>query len=1158
MSSISSFRMSSKPLKKILKRIGIGLGIAVILLVVAGEVLLQTGALTGLVRSYAAKYVDGTLQVGRVSGSLLSRFPKVRLCLDDVSITYPHDRFSYAPGCENITRFTCEGRGAEADTLLSLSSLDATVSWIDAVRGSITLPEVRLDAPRFFYHCYSDGVSNLSVFGAPAPEEPASGEEEAPEEETPPEEAEEPQETEEGSFRLPLNLRRVSITGRPHVVYTAAEDDFYIAADISCFEATTGGDGLLTLRLDGDVDLRSSGYDLLGARLEAEGHSSHRYVIGEDGVPVFDATVSLPRAGVFHEGMTAPGRLRFLLASRRDDKAMDLSVNDFLLHADGLHTELTAALEDLLGEDPLLRLDADTRACLDSLAYLVPQDMDIDGRGRLDFYLKGDARLSAIDPIRYPEAHLEANFHLDGIHLDDRTDSLLVRVPEGTVDIRTQGNRWDDSIPEGTQVLVARADLDSLTFRSGADLSVRGAGLMLAAQNSTLRYGADGPMGTFTPFMVFLKAGRLGYRDGNTMMAGLRDTRNSFRVCPDSLDYQIPRIDVTSRSGGIFFRQVDSRYAIRNADLVASAKLDAFREVRQRNAFRDSIHRAYPGVSRDSLRAIMRREMPEWLQTEEFRDADISIDLDESLMAYLRNWDLRGSARVGGGLMMSSRFPLATQLDTLSADFTFDRIDLLAAEVRTGLSRDSLKLRKELKAQGLTGPLDSLESHLALTGSLSGIRRALNHRGPYVLDLELESDGCNVDAIMSAFAVGEKTDMEALQGSVDAIGVEDEQYQQIVEVDTLVHGIPTMRMFVVPANIRANVVLDGRNIRYGDLDFKLLQSDVRLEQRILQTTVVARTTDKGDVYLDGFYATQSMEDMGAGINLSLVGVEADMLSGLYPGFFDSIPYAEDMSGNLECQFVGLSRFDTELNPILPSMNMVARLTGGSGNDTPGARRTLILKNDPELRHLAKRLLFRHKGETHIKELEASLLVAEGKMEFLPSIVDIDRYRLAIAGVHDLDPDEAFKYSISILRSPLLVPFGISIFGPDLDHLDWSLTWPKYWSSSSLPKLRTGEKISQAQGRLTDAIKYVFETGVAGAIAAGSPSGLIEAMKEEQNYIFTLEEEALPEEERERMRQMQESELEIPADQYIEDLLQALRIKVMSEPHPSQTTAKTHE
>ena len=141
MCSTSSSRMSSK-VKKILKRIGIGLAVTVIVLVVAVEVLLQTGALTGLVRSYASDYVDGELKLGRVTGSIFTHFPRVRLVLEDVSITYPHDKFSYARDITPDLRFTEEGRGEKADTLLSFRTLDATASWMDAIGGKITVPPV--------------------------------------------------------------------------------------------------------------------------------------------------------------------------------------------------------------------------------------------------------------------------------------------------------------------------------------------------------------------------------------------------------------------------------------------------------------------------------------------------------------------------------------------------------------------------------------------------------------------------------------------------------------------------------------------------------------------------------------------------------------------------------------------------------------------------------------------------------------------------------------------------------------------------------------------------------------------------------------------------------------------------------------------------------
>ena len=1127
MSSTSSSRMSSK-VRRILKRIGIGLGIAVILLVVAGEVLLQTGALTGIVTRYASEYVDGELAVGRVSGSLLSRFPKVRLCLEDVRVTYPHDRFLYAHGCEPVKRYAREGRGEAVDTLLSLHSLDATVSWIDAIGGAITLPEVLLDGPRFFYHDYGKGGTNLDVFGS-------SSEDETPPEEEPAEEAAGLED--EDSFSLPLTLGRISITGHPHVVYTAAEDDIYVAADFSRMEASTAEDGLLTLNIDGDADLRAAGYDLLKARLEAEATTFHRYDLGDEQLPVFAASLELPRSGIFHQGMSRPGRLRLGLEAKQGDGGLRLTLNDLRLRADGLRTALSGGAEDLLGEDPLLRLDGDLDARLDSLGYLIPKGMDLDARGGVTLYLKASSRLSALDAVRYPEARIEANLHVSDLDLQDRSDSLFVRVPGGDFDIRTQANRFDDSIPEGTQVLGVRADLDSLLLRYGSDMAVRGQQLMLAAQNSTLRYGDDGPMGTFTPFMVFLKARRLGYRDGDSFMVGLGETRNAFRVASDSVDRQIPRIELKSSSGMIFLREDVSRYGIRNASLSASAKLNAFEKVRRRNAFRDSLQRQYPGVPRDSMRARMRREMPEWLRTEEFRDADIDIELDETLMAYLRDWDLNGTARIGGGRMITPLFPLATHLDTLSADFTFDRVDLYEASVRAG------------------------ESQLALNGSLSGIRRALNRRGPYVLDLHVESEALNADEIMSALAAGEQSDLDALRGSVDALGVSDEQYEQLVELDSLVHGVPTVNLFVVPANLIARADLLGSNIRYGDLDISWISSDIRLEQRILQVTNTVARSNMGDVYLDTFYATQSMEDIGAGLNLSFVGIDAGKVAGLYPGLFDDVPYVNNVSGNVECQFAALSRFDTQMDLVLPSLSGVARITGGEDNAAEDARRKLVLKNDRDLRRITRLLLFRHPSETRIHELDASLLMNAGQLEILPFILGIDRYRLAIAGLQGVDPDQAFQYSVSVIRSPLLIPFGINLSGPDFDHLDWHLTRAKYRGSSSLPKLASREKVEEAQARLADAIYYVFETGVAGAMKAGFPVDPIEQSKAAEGYRFELETEELSEEDTALLRAMQENSSEETAEEYVTRVLLELREKLMSPeetPEVPETPTPSHE
>ncbi|MDT3366116.1 MAG: hypothetical protein LIQ26_02380, partial [Bacteroidota bacterium] len=67
------------------------MAVTVIVLVVAVEVLLQTGSLTGVVRDIAADYAQGELPVRRLTGSIITHFPKARLVLEDVTVTSPHD-----------------------------------------------------------------------------------------------------------------------------------------------------------------------------------------------------------------------------------------------------------------------------------------------------------------------------------------------------------------------------------------------------------------------------------------------------------------------------------------------------------------------------------------------------------------------------------------------------------------------------------------------------------------------------------------------------------------------------------------------------------------------------------------------------------------------------------------------------------------------------------------------------------------------------------------------------------------------------------------------------------------------------------------------------------------------------------------------------------
>ena len=1102
MCSTSSSRMSSK-VKKILKRIGIGLAVAVIVLVVAVEVLLQTGALTGLVCKYASEYVDGELKVGRVTGSILTHFPKVRLVLDDVSVTYPHDKFSYARDIEPDLRFTEEGRGAVADTLLSFHCLDATASWMDAIGGKINVRQLLLDSPRFFLHDYGDGVTNLDVFGG--------GGEEAPEE---PVVEEEPAAEDDGNTipevksLLPLTIGELIISGRPHVVYTAAADDIYFSGDFEDLQAVSGDDGMLALLINGDADLRTVGYELHRARLEASGSTFHRYDFGCDMIPEFDLTFRMPRSGVWHQGMIREGLARFVLrAGKVAPEGMNVEVDSLRVRADGLRADLQGGMDDVFSIDPLMRLRGNVNACVDSVGFLIPEEMDADGTGRLALWLDGESRLSNISAIHYPEARIEGNLTVRELRFNDRTDDMSIFLPQADIDIRTMENRFDPSIPQGTQVLGLKADIDTVHFRYGSEMEARGKSLMLAAQNSVLSYGESGPMGTFTPFMVFVKAGRFGYKAGDDMLVGMSKTRNSLRVSSDTVDRQLPRFTLTSVSDRIFFREGVSRYMFRNTDLKASAKLNLFERQRRR-------------AHRDSLRRRM-GDKPEWLTTEEFKSSDINVELDEEVMAYLRDWDLDGHAYIGGGRIVTPYFRTRTIIDTLATDFTLDEVKIHDGQIHAG------------------------ESQLGLNGRVQNLRYAMMGRGPYKLDFELNSEHLNIDSLLFAAAAGQEYDVEGLRDSMQVVTVDDDAYERLVVADTLIQDLPRIDLFVVPANIQADVVLYANNVKYGTIEVDNLSADAHVRERIIQVTNVAGTSNLGNFFLDGFYGTQSMKDIGAGADFTMYGIDAAVLSETFPEIFESTEgYVDSLSGDLEAQFAGVTRFDSQLNTDLATTNGVLRITGGYGNATEGSRHRLVIHNGPELRSIAFWLPFINRNKIPITTLEASALIEEGKMEILPMLIRNDWYTVSIAGVQNVDPDEAFKYTVSIIHSPLLVPFGINLVGENFDDFDFNLVKSKYNRTRQIPRLDTREKVQDAVDRLSVAVGDVYRTGIAGVIAAANPSRSFVELKQEENYEFALLEGELDEGEEAGLRSMQDSAEDISADDYVTRELARLRKETM--------------
>lgn len=175
----------------------------IVLVFVAVSVCLSGPVLTRIASSLAADYVDGTVEVGKVSASLIRSFPNVRVEIDDLLITYPHDKFSQYDSLGVRTRLTNAGRGEEADTLGRFRHLSASLNYMALLReGSIKIPEVALNGLKLYAHYYDSTAANWDVIILPEGDSTSSG--------------------------MPvISVDRVEIDGRPRVVFTDRQDTIF-------------------------------------------------------------------------------------------------------------------------------------------------------------------------------------------------------------------------------------------------------------------------------------------------------------------------------------------------------------------------------------------------------------------------------------------------------------------------------------------------------------------------------------------------------------------------------------------------------------------------------------------------------------------------------------------------------------------------------------------------------------------------------------------------------------------------------------------------------------------------------------------------------------------------------------------------------------------
>ena len=984
-----------------------------LLVLVAFQVFFHTSALKKTVLKALSSQVDGEVSIGDVRLSLVKQFPDVTLSVEDLLITYPHDRFApLAPEGD-------EGRGDPSDTLLCAAHLYAGADARAFLKEhKLLIHNLLLDKPLVFARRYDDTTANWSILKFLQPRDTVR----------------------DSSFELgDVKLDELSVS-QPRILYSdvprklsakvvwdkfLASGTFLPGQDTSSVDAAFSVKGLdlgelvptlgvslspalAAVATDGRLDLDAT----VAGPLRLDSLSA---------LPLVRLNLDLPKSKLSWKGLFEDAELRLTAQGENtEDNVKNVSFDDFLFHLDGLDLSAVGAARDLLGKDPLYKVDANGSANLKKLIRYLPKSIrnSFTASGLVDLELDGTIRQSQLSLYKCPGADLKGKLTGDVIRIEDKKDTIACFLRQPVINLGTMASAVDAK----DRAIAATATADSLAFELGSALNARGRNLLFFVQNSTKAIAKDSK---WHPLIGKVTADRLFVQAADSVVVGMSTTTNKFTVTPQVQDNKaVPYLRLDSDNSRMFFRSPAALLAASDASFQASALMHT-----QKKAARDTTRRRR--FQTDST------GVPDFLREKDFRASDIRFNVNRSLQNLLQTWNPSLQVRSSRGLFASPAFPLRSRFSGLSASLKDDKVHIDSVRITSGTS------------------------DLALTGTVEGLKRGLTSgRTMIKVDADVRSERINLNEIIATFDKGKAEDRPVAEGAeADALS-----YEETVVVDSIVvEKVPEKyALFVVPSNVMADVRLDVGHLDYSTTVLEGFRAQASMQQRCIRLDGARAATDMGRFELDAFYSTKTKKDLALGFGLKLDDVTAEKVIEFFPKIDEVVPMLKSFKGKLDCEMAATTQIDTNMNFLLPTLDGMFKIHGTQ----------LVLEDLGSLKKIAKTLRFKDQMTGRIDEMTVNGVISDNTLEVFPFILAIDRYTVALQGVQRLN--KSFDYHVSLIRSPLLFKLGINIFGPSFDAWKFRLGKPKY-RSTKVPLFN--EEVDNMQVNLVSSIKNVFTKGV---------------------------------------------------------------------------------
>lgn len=341
------------------------------------------------------------------------------------------------------------------------------------------------------------------------------------------------------------------------------------------------------------------------------------------------------------------------------------------------------------------------------------------------------------------------------------------------------------------------------------------------------------------------------------------------------------------------------------------------------------------------------------------------------------------------------------------------------------ISTDNFKLTMDGDSVNVNHvSVSSGNTKMRASGYVNNLFTSLRSRKQVMLNLSIDADTIDCNEIM-ANVMQPKVDSTLIADTKANLGV-DTTYTamtanaaQDAAADSAAMPFHT-NMILIPRHIKLNVQAKAKAIKYNILTLSDFDSQILTKDGAAQMPKLVFTMgDARSISIMSYKAWPIAGKARANIFSRWEKTDIETLTTAL-GLDTVIPALKPVKGKLDCYMAAEVEFDSVMN-VIPTTARAAIHLGGQ---------KLTLTDNESFRKIGKKLMFKNKDRNIIDTLAMNVLLDSGKVQVLPFVVSIDRYRMAVAGHQDLDMN--MDYHISILKSPLPFKAGVTIKGTPED------------------------------------------------------------------------------------------------------------------------------